>query len=335
MHTLKVGSLAVLLGLSLSATLVFADSAGVTDILRRQAQAGDASAQVTLGRALQSDGVEADKAAGTDWFRKAADQGNADGAWMLGGAYMGGVGTARDASSAIDWMRKSVQIDPVPDRMANLAFTMMVSGFFSGDQRQEAEIWARKAADKGSTQGMELLAMMSLGSQGTKDPATAEHWLLLASQKGDTNAQAMLGAFYLTGNLGHKDVSAGTGWLQKAADGGNAHAAGQLAAMYITGDYGVPVDGARGVALARKSLAANDMAGHYAMGVAYVTGKGVDRDAAKGWYELAIAERMDNSHQLRHVADYMSTAATQLSTAQLSELKERVDRASSHPPTAP
>jgi hypothetical protein len=57
---------------------------------------------------------------------------------------------------------------------------------------------------------------------------------------------------------------------------------------------------------------------------------------AKGWYELAIAERMDNKHQLLHVAAYMSTAATQLSTAQLSELKAKVDRdTSSHPPTAP
>jgi uncharacterized protein len=123
---------------------------------------------------------------------------------------------------------------------------------------------------------------------------------------------------------------------QYSMDGGDAHAAGQLAAMYITGDYGVPVDGARGVALARKSSTANDMAGHYAMGIAYVTGTGIDRDAAKGWYELAMAEHMDNNHQLRHVADYMSTAATQLSTAQLSELKAKVDRdASSHPPTAP
>ncbi|MBE1161118.1 tetratricopeptide repeat protein [Dyella acidiphila] len=317
-----------LMALAVTTSFAFANASSIPDALRQQAAAGNAKAQVALGRALQNDGVEADKAAGTDWFRKAAEQGDADGAWMLGSAYMGGVGVTRDASSAIAWMQKSVQADPVPDRMANMAFAMMVTGMFSSEQGNNAANWAQKAADKGSTKGMELLAMLSLSGQmgATKDPAAAEHWLLLASQKGDTQAQSILGGLYLTGNLGHKDVVQGAHWLQTAADGGNTNAAGELATFYLTGEYGVPVDGARGVVLARKALAANEMTGHYAMGIAYVKGVGIEHDAAKGWYQLALAERMDSKRQLQHVTDYMSTAATQLSTAQLADLKGQVER---------
>lgn len=299
-----------------------ANSAGIPDTLRQQAAAGDAKAQVALGHALQDDGVEGDKSASADWYRKAAAQGNAEGAWLLGSMYMAGVGIDRDTAMAIDWMRKSVMLDHDPDHMASLAFAMLVGG-----DKQGAMQWARQAADKGSVKGMELLAMSyGFGQMGlSKDPAAAEHWLLVAVQKGDPGAEAMLGNFYLSGLLGQANVESGIHWLQAAADGGDANAAGMLGSLYITGKQGVPVDGQRGVQLARKALAANDVLGHYAIGVAYETGTGIEKNPEQAWYHLAVAERMDNQHQLKSVADYMSKAATQLSPEQLNELRSKVD----------
>jgi hypothetical protein len=49
--------------------------------------------------------------------------------------------------------------------------------------------------------------------------------------------------------------------------------------------------------------------------------------ALADWHQLALAEHMDSKHQLLPVADYMSTAVTQLSTTQLSELKKQVEQA--------
>ena len=84
----------------------------------------------------------------------------------------------------------------------------------------EALQWAQKAADKGSSKGMEVLAMARLsGEMGLpKDVALAEKLLNSAAQKGDVDASLSLGQFYITGLFGRQDVAAGVRWLQTAAD---------------------------------------------------------------------------------------------------------------------
>ena len=292
------------------------------DAIQKRAEAGDAQAQVALGRALQDDGAPADKAAGAEWYRKAAMAGSAEGAWMLGSTTMAGVGVTRDVPAAIDWMRKSVAIDQNGDHMAVLAVALLSTG-----GKQEALQWAQKAADKGSSKGMEVLAMAHLsGEMGLpKDPALAEKLMNAAAQKGDVDAQLSLGQFYITGLFGRSDPAAGVRWLQAAADAGNARAQGTLAYFLITGKGGVPVDAARGVALARKAMAGNEMLGHYAMGVAYVMGAGIAENPAEGWYQISLAQRMDSQQQLKSAADYLAKAEAKLNTAQLTELKVRVD----------
>lgn len=311
---------AALVALSTAATAASGDA--TRDALTKRAQAGDVQAQVALGRALQDDGIAADKAAGTEWYRKAAMAGSADGAWMLGSATMAGVGVTRDVPTAIDWMRKSVGIDQNADHMAVLAVALLATG-----GTQEALQWAQKAADKGSSKGMEVLAMARLsGEMGLpKDVALAEKLLTAAAQKGDVDAELSLGQFYITGLFGRHDVAAGARWLQAAADAGSAKAAGTLAYFLITGKESVPVDAKRGVALARKAMASNEMLGHYAMGVAYITGAGIAENPAEGWYEISLAQRMDNQQQLKSAADYLAKASAKLTPAQLAQLKARVD----------
>jgi TPR repeat protein len=301
-------------------------AAGADDVsraaLEQRAGAGDAPAQVALGRLLQGDGKPEDQAAGAAWYRKAAQAGDAEGAWMLGGAYMAGTGIGRDVPVAIDWMRKSVAADGNPDHMAVLAVALLSTG-----GTQEALQWAQRAADKGAPKGMEIVAMARLsGELGLpKDVADGEHWLLLAARKGDPDAQLSLGQFYVSGLFGRQDPAAATRWMQSAADAGSARAAGTLAFFLITGRDGVPVDAPRGVALARKAMASDDMLGHFALGVAYVTGAGVAEDAAEGWYQIALAQRMDSQQQLKSAGDYLSRAAARLTPAQLDRLKARVD----------
>lgn len=311
---------AALVALSTAAAAASGDA--TRDALTKRAQAGDVQAQVALGRALQDDGIAADKAAGTEWYRKAAMAGSADGAWMLGSATMAGVGVTRDVPTAIDWMRKSVGIDQNADHMAVLAVALLATG-----GTQEALQWAQKAADKGSSKGMEVLAMARLsGEMGLpKDVALAEKLLTAAAQKGDVDAELSLGQFYITGLFGRHDVAAGARWLQAAADAGSAKAAGTLAYFLITGKESVPVDAKRGVALARKAMASNEMLGHYAMGVAYITGAGIAENPAEGWYEISLAQRMDNQQQLKSAADYLAKASAKLTPAQLAQLKARVD----------
>jgi TPR repeat protein len=320
---------AALLVVMMAATAAFSVPVAATsddaarEALRTRAEAGDTKAQVELGRALETDGVPADKAASTEWYRKAAMAGNAEGAWKLGFATMVGVGTNRDVAAGLEWLRKSVGISQNANDMAVLAGVLLIAG----NAQQEAMQWAQKAADKGSPKGLEIVAMARLtGNMGLpKDIALAEKLLTEAAQKGDVDAELSLGRIYITDLFGRQDIAAGERWLQAAADGGSAKAAGTLAFFLITGKEGVPADAGRGVALARKAMAGNEMLGHYAMGVAYVTGAGVAENPAEGWYQISLAQRMDNQQELKSANDYLAKAAAKLTTAQLTELKVRVD----------
>ncbi len=304
------------------------------EALQKRAEAGDAKAQVELGRALAEDGASADKAASTAWYRKAAMAGSAEGAWQLGFATMEGAGTPRDVPAGLEWLRQSVNISQEADHMAALALVLGNAG----EDQKEAMQWAQKSVDMGSPKGMEVLGMARLfGKWGiSKDPAMAEKLLTTGAQKGDLNTQVALGKLYFSGAFGRKDAAAGMHWLQVAADRGSGEAAGFLGFLLVTGKEDVPVDATRGVALARKAMASNAMEGHYAMGVAYVTGVGVAPNPAEGWYEISLAQRMEGTQGMASSGDYLAKAASKLTTAQLAQLKARVDAdAAKLPATSP
>lgn len=324
-------AMAAVAALSMPAKVVSGDAA--REALQKRAEAGDAKAQVELGRSLEGDGVPADKAASTAWYRKAAMAGNAQGAWQLGFAVMDGVGTARDVSAGLEWLRQSVNISQDADHMATLAMLLATTG---GDQK-EAMQWAQMAADKGSPKGFEVLGMARLsGKWGLpKNPALAETFLTTAAQKGDLNTQVALGKLYFSGAFGRKDAAAGIHWLQIAAEGGSGEAAGFFGYLLITGKEGVPVDTTRGVALARRALASHAMEGHYAMGVAYVTGAGVAENPAEGWYQISLAQRMAGQQAMASSGGYLAKAAAKLTPAQLAQLKARVDADAAKLPAAP
>lgn len=319
-----------MIGLCSAALQAAAVESGVTDDLRQRAQAGDVAAEVALGQRLMDEKQPAATEEAKRWFRKAAEQGNAQGAWMLGSAEV--ASAPSPSAEGIAWMQKSVALDHDADHMATLAFVEFLAG-----RKADALEWARRAADAGSVKAMQMLAMSYSGAFGyPKDLAAARHWMTLAASKGDPASELMLGQFYLSGLLGTTDVPAGLQWMQRAAAAGSAQAVGTLATLYLTGEMHVPRDPARALPLARQAAAANDMLGHYALGIAYQQGAAVGADPRQAWYHLALASRMDEKHNLHDVADRMSRAATQLSAGELEELAAKVDAVlKAAPPAAP
>lgn len=285
--------------------------------LQQRAEAGDASAQVALGHQLSD---QKHQQAAVGWYRKAAEQGNADGEWMLGTVSFYGEGVPPDSAKGVDLMRKSITQDGNAEHMAGLSMMLMASG------SPDALMWAHRAAEAGSTRGMFLLGALNLvgADKNANKAMAAKHWMSLAAQKGDAQAQQALGGLYFSNMLGPKNPTAGARLLQQSADAGNARAAGMLAAFLISGED-LPVDGPRGVALARKA-AAGGMLGHLALGKAYAGGIGVKRDPARAWYEFATAQAMDTKNDQSNLAKYMSQQSTHLSEPQLDKLQARVDR---------
>jgi uncharacterized protein len=291
-----------------------------------QAEAGNASAQVAWGRQLLGSKDKATRDSSATWFRKAAEQGDHDGEWMLGSAYLGGVGVARDARLGLEWMRKSIA-DGSPDHMATYGFTLVTMGVFDGG-KNDGVVWLQRAADAGSPAGMLAIGTFKVtGAMGVpKDPATGEKLIRAAADKGFADAQASLGSLYLTDMLGTPKPTEAVRWLEMAAAQGNAGAQGEVAYMLITGDRGVTADPARGVMWAQKAVAQNEPVGYYALGHAYLHGAGERKDPAEAWYNFGVAARLDTKHQFSKVANYMSEAATQLNAGDLERLRARVEK---------
>jgi hypothetical protein len=51
----------------------------------------------------------------------------------------------------------------------------------------------------------------------------------------------------------------------------------------------------------------------------------VAENPAEGWYQISLAQRMDNQQQLKSAGDYLAKAAAKLSPTQMTQLKARVD----------
>jgi TPR repeat protein len=294
--------------------------------LQKQAASGHPAAELALGKALSQSKDPKDKAAAAEWFRKAALQGNTDAQWMLGSAYMAGNGVPHDMPQALEWMRKSLA-DGSADHMATYGMMLGLSGMLTGKENESLD-WIRRSADAGSTKGMAMMGMFQLSGRFgvSKDPAAAEQWFLKAANKGDADAQMMLGSMYIENMFGHTDVAAGVRWLRQAAQQGQVSAQGTLGYFLVSGDKGVPKNPVEGVQWANKAVSKNDSVGYYALGFAYQHGEGEPVDPAQAWYHFAVATRLDTKHQLSKVGIHMSEVATHLSAKDLAQLQVKAEQ---------
>lgn len=129
--------------------------------------------------------------------------------------------------------------------------------------------------------------------------------LLERAEKGDADAQELVGAAYCEGAGVTQDYHQGFLWLQKAADQKNAHAISWLGLLYANG-FGVPQDQAKAfqyyLAAATAGGNANDQV---QVAERYVRGNGVSPSEVESlsWYVKAAAQ--DNPEaELKAGVDY-------------------------------
>lgn len=301
-------------------------------ILKQHAATGDPSAEVALAQRLIDSNDSADKTEAEALFRKAAAQGNADAEWALGSAYLLGYwpGVEKNVPIGLAWLRKSLA-NGSADHMANYGFALDSWGLHThNDEAMKAGVqWIQRAANAGSTQGMNMLGIILLGGNfgaNTPDKNDAEHWLLKAARLGNADAQVSLGQMYVVGTFGKPDVKAGLHWLRVAAEQGNVAAEGLLGYLLVSGDKHVPRNPPEGLQWAEKAVAKHGAGGYYAKGYAYQNGDGEPVDPSKAWYNFAAAQRVDIKHQFDKVGDHLSAVAAQLSPAQIERLQVEVSK---------
>ncbi|MFK8251493.1 tetratricopeptide repeat protein [Ancylobacter terrae] len=186
---------------------------------------------VRLGtRALRSGETEK----GVDSLRYAADQGHAGAQWKLGRMYADGEGVKRDQLKAFDYFTQvaNMHADDNPSaptsRFVADAFVALGGYYLSGipnsqvrkDVGRARDLFAYAASYFGSPDAQYQLARLYLDGTGVnRDPRLAARWLGLAAQKGQYQAQAMLGSLLYKGGDGiPKQAARGLMWLTLARD---------------------------------------------------------------------------------------------------------------------
>jgi TPR repeat protein len=131
----------------------------------------------------------------------------------------------------------------------------------------------------------------ALGSRTPVPPATEKAQFesyRRAAERGDPNAQMMLGTLYASGKGASRDPKEAAAWYRKAADAGNASAQMLLGTCYAYGN-GVQKDATKAVQYFRKAALAGNRMGQYKLGECYAIGTGVpcNEEQAKDWYKKA------------------------------------------------
>lgn len=175
------------------------------ELVRSQAEKGDAQAQLTLGSYYASGrGVSRDLIKAFKWHRKAAEQGLAQAQYRLAAEYANGAGVKQDPIEAVKWLRR--------------------------------------AAEQGLAEAQwQLGRCYSTGEGIGENPVAAAGWFRKAAEQNDAAGQYSLGNCYFEGYGVTKDIPEGVAWTRKAAEQGYPEAENGYGMCFAKG-RGVPQD---------------------------------------------------------------------------------------------
>jgi len=142
----------------------------------------------------------------------------------------------KNAAASREWMLKSAEQGYAP---AQAMLGEMELGA-AGD-RGKAEVWLRRAAELGNTEGQFMLGVnYENGKFGSPDYREAFRWFRKAAEKGDPDAEVSLGEIYQDGEFVSQNYALAAKWYRKAAEhspdmGGAGQGRNQLGMLYEDG----------------------------------------------------------------------------------------------------
>ena len=129
------------------------------------------------------------------------------------------------------------------------------------------------------------------------------------AEKGNAEAQFILGVIYVEGKIVPQDYKVAMLWYRKAAEQGDARAQNSLGAMYGKG-LGVPLDYQTAMLWYRKAAEQGDARAQNNIGFMYFNGQGVPADLVQAhmWFDLAAAAGNENAKKNKKQAEELMTA---------------------------
>lgn len=163
------------------------------------------------------------------------------------------------------------------------------------------------AADKGNADAETLLGLAyHCATLLKKDETEAVRLLTKAAAQNDVAAKEALGIIYATGaSTQQPDPEQAIKWYKSAAEQGSVDAATNLATMYAT-SQGIPKNMSSAVAWFRKAADAGGSAAQYNLALIYERGDGTARDEQQSVYWLTKAADQDVIPALIELADLLA-----------------------------
>lgn len=227
------------------------------------ARAGDRTS-VDAFRAGTRSYFAGDKGEALKSLSYAASQGHTAAAWKLGRMYAEGDGVRRDELKAFEYFRRVANQNseespgsPQAPYVAN-AFVELGGFFLRGipntavrrDPERAREVFQYAASYFGDAEAQYQLARLYLDGTGTeRDTKQAARWLGLAAQKGQYQAQALLGDLLFRGSDVPRQAARGLMWLTLAREAAATDADGWIVKLY-DGAFAKASEDERTVALA-------------------------------------------------------------------------------------
>lgn len=175
------------------------------------AQQEDPDAQYALGTMYYfGEGVAKNLTQAFDWYSLAAQQGNPDAQWYMGFMYNNAIGVTKNVEEAIKWYSLSENQGNV-DAQNNLGLIYKEAAKSEEDFVKAFRLF-KSAAENGSVDAMLNLGMMYRNSEEYRscapfseswheDDRKGAFWLYSAATKNHTPAQALLGMYYVMGDI--------------------------------------------------------------------------------------------------------------------------------------
>ncbi|MBV9348316.1 MAG: sel1 repeat family protein [Pseudolabrys sp.] len=177
----------------------------------------------------------------------AAEKGHALAQWKLGRMYAEGDGVPKNDLRAFEYFRSiaNSHADDNPttpqSRFVANAFVALGHYWLEGIPKTEVKADATRARQMfsyaasyfGDPDAQYYLGRMLADGVGSPaDPRQAARWFVLAAQKGQCQAQGMLGAMLFTGEHVHRQAARGLMWLTLAKECAPAAQQGSIAQLY-------------------------------------------------------------------------------------------------------
>lgn len=147
------------------------------------------------------------------------------------------------------------------------------------------------------------LILVSGAVAETRDDSTRR-----LAEKGDANAQAMLGLMYAAGAGVPQDDAEAVKWYRRAGEQGHAGGQPMLGMSYVEGSS-LPQDYAEAVKWLRLAAEKGTPMAQYSLGLLHAKGRGVPQDTVRApmYFNLAAAEGISEAVKARDIAESLMT----------------------------